>query len=111
MASWLGQGGLRGSGQWALEDKRSGGFIGRAGLHYPERSDWPGIEVGWTLHPDYWGKGYATEAGACSIAYAFVELHASELFSLILSENRRSIWVARRLGFVSLRSASSFTFR
>jgi RimJ/RimL family protein N-acetyltransferase len=99
MASWLGQWELRGTGHWAVEDKRTGAFIGRAGLHYPERSDWPGIEVGWTLHPDHWGKGYATEAGACSIAYAIDELQARELFSLILPENHRSIAVASRLGF------------
>ncbi|MGH3926961.1 MAG: GNAT family N-acetyltransferase [Pseudonocardiaceae bacterium] len=99
MASWLGQWELRGSGQWALEEKRSGAFIGRAGLHHPERADWPGIEVGWTLHPDHWGKGCATEAGARSIAYAFNELEAQEVFSLILPENHRSVGVARRLGF------------
>jgi RimJ/RimL family protein N-acetyltransferase len=83
--------GLGGQAQWWLH--RSGW------LRYPERSDWPGIEVGWTLHPDHWGKGYATEAGARSIAYAFAALQAPELFSLILAENHRSIRVAQRLGF------------
>ncbi|MGH8896804.1 MAG: GNAT family N-acetyltransferase [Egibacteraceae bacterium] len=99
MALWLGQWELRGTGQWAVEEKGSGAFVGRAGLHYPERCDWPGIEVGWTLHPDHWGKGYATEAGARAIIYAFGKLEAKRLFSMILPENRRSIAVARRLGF------------
>ncbi|MEC7608388.1 MAG: GNAT family N-acetyltransferase, partial [Actinomycetota bacterium] len=57
-----------------LEDKESGALIGRAGLNNPEREDWPGVEVGWALHPDKWGLGYATEAGAESIRYAFEDL-------------------------------------
>ena len=55
MAWWRGQWELRGTGNWALEDKESGTLIGRAGLHNPEREDWPGVEVGWALHPDKWG--------------------------------------------------------
>jgi RimJ/RimL family protein N-acetyltransferase len=28
-------------------------------------------EIGWHFHPDHWGKGYATEAAAAVISYAF----------------------------------------
>ena len=49
MAWWLGQWELRGTGNWALEEKASGRFLGRAGLHNPERHDWPGVEVGWDM--------------------------------------------------------------
>lgn len=28
-------------------------------------------EIGWHFHPDHWGKGYATEAAAAVLAYAF----------------------------------------
>ena len=66
MAQQLGQWELRGTGQWALEEQATGAFVGRAGMHFPERVDWPGIEIGWALHPDHWGKGYATEAGAAA---------------------------------------------
>lgn len=100
MAWWRGQWELRGTGNWALEDKESGAFIGRAGLHNPEREDWPGVEVGWALHPDKWGLGYATEAGAESIRYAFEDLGEDCLFSTILPGNHRSQSVAKRLGFV-----------
>ena len=59
MAAWLGQWELRGTGHWALQEKATGSLVGRAGLHHPARDDWPGVEVGWTLHPDHWGRGYA----------------------------------------------------
>jgi len=99
MAWFLGQWELRGTGNWALEEKKSGQFVGRAGLHRPERHDWPGVEVGWTLHPDYWGRGYATEAGAAAVRYGFDELEVDKLFSCILPENYKSQTVAKRLGF------------
>ncbi len=110
MAAWLGQWELRGYGQWALEERSSGRCIGRAGLNLPERPDWPGLEVGWVLHPAYWHLGYATEAGARSVTFAFGELHAEQVFSVILPENERSVAVARRLGFrlVEHRVLSSF---
>jgi ribosomal-protein-alanine N-acetyltransferase len=99
MAAWLGQWALRGSGQLALEEKSTGTFVGRAGTHRPERPDWPGLEVGWTLHPDHWGKGYATEAGRRSVEYAFQVKGVDELVSCILPDNTRSAAVAQRLGF------------
>lgn len=106
MAGWLGQWELRGTGQWALEELTTGQFVGRAGLHNPNRPGWPGVEVGWSLHPDHWGKGYATEAGAKSVEYGFNTLGLDELFSCILHDNARSIAVARRLGFEWARDAT-----
>ena len=50
------------------------------------------------LHPDYWGMGYATEAGAEAIRYAFEELDLERIYSCILPENVQSQAVARRLG-------------
>ncbi len=99
MAWWRGQWELRGTGHWAVEEKTSGSFVGRAGLHNPEREDWPGVEVGWALHPNWWGLGYATEAGAESVRYGFEELNQSRLFSTILTDNFRSQAVVQRLGF------------
>ncbi len=99
MAWFVGQWELRGTGHWALEEKKSGQFVGRAGLHRPERHDWPGVEVGWLLHPDYWGRGYSTEAGAAAVRYGFEDLQVDKLFSCILPENHRSQAVAKRLGF------------
>ena len=83
---------------WALEERSSGAFLGRAGLYRPEYPDWPGVEVGWTLHPDHWGRGYATEAGAEAIRYAFEDLDLDRIYSCILPENEASQAVAVRLG-------------
>ena len=61
MAVWRGMWELRGCGQLAVIERATGRVVGRAGTHLPEREDWPGIEVGWALHPDVWGSGVADE--------------------------------------------------
>jgi RimJ/RimL family protein N-acetyltransferase len=99
MTSWRGQFAMRGTGQWAVEEKATGRMIGRAGTHRPERPDWPGVEIGWVLDPDRWGNGFATEAGRASVQWAFAHHDVGEVFSVILPENTPSAAVARRLGF------------
>jgi RimJ/RimL family protein N-acetyltransferase len=99
MAASLGQWELRGTGQWALEERATGVVVGRAGSHCPERADWPGIEIGWMLHPDHWGKGYATEAGAASRDWVFANHDVDAIYSCILEDNTASQAVATRLGF------------
>jgi len=103
IAMFVGQWELRGTGNWALEDSDTGVFVGRAGLHLPEREGWPGLEIGWTLHPDHWRRGFATEAGAAAIRYAFEEVRVDgrppdRVYSCILPDNAASQAVALRLG-------------
>jgi RimJ/RimL family protein N-acetyltransferase len=101
-------------GQWALEERATGVFVGGAGLWRPE--GWPGLEVGWTLDRNAWGHGYATEAGRAAIDYAFNVLHADEVISLIRPENTASIKVAERLGethhrTIQLLGAEAYVYR
>jgi RimJ/RimL family protein N-acetyltransferase len=96
MATLAGHWALRGYGLWLVEDREDGRFLGRAGLWRPE--GWPGLEVGWALARGAWGAGYATEAARAAVAWAWSELGAGELISLIAPENGASIRVAQRLG-------------
>jgi RimJ/RimL family protein N-acetyltransferase len=56
------------------------------------------LEVGWKLARHAWGQGYATEAGAAAIEWAWTTLDAPRLISAIQPGNERSIHVAERLG-------------
>lgn len=96
MALHLGHWRLRGYGQWALEHRATGEFVGRAGLWQPE--GWPGLEVGWVLERRSWGHGFATEAGRAAIDYAFRLPGVEKVISLIRPDNHASIRVAQRLG-------------
>lgn len=96
MAVHLGHWSLRGFGQWALISRLTGTFVGRAGLYQPE--GWPGLEVGWVLAREHWGNGYATEAAQAAISFAFEQLGAAHVISVIRPDNYGSIRVAERLG-------------
>lgn len=58
-----------------------------------ERSD---MEIGWHLHPDVWGRGYATEAATAMIERA-VEAGFDEVYAVTDPENVRSQAVCVRL--------------
>lgn len=96
VAGMIGHWALRGYGQWAIEERSSGRFIGRAGIINP--AGWPGPEVGYLLGKDWWGRGYATEAARAAMEWGFEQVGFDELISLIFAENARSIAVATRLG-------------
>jgi RimJ/RimL family protein N-acetyltransferase len=96
MALVLGHWQLRGFGLWAVEERATGMLAGRVGCWCPE--GWPGVEIGWALRREYWGRGYATEAAQTVLADAFGRIGQKRLISLIRPENGPSIAVALRLG-------------
>jgi RimJ/RimL family protein N-acetyltransferase len=89
-----------GWGLWAVEVVGGASFIGFVGLARPsfEASFTPAVEVGWRLAREYWGHGYATEAGRAALAYAFEELGLDEVVSFTSVLNEPSWRVMERLG-------------
>src|SRR4051794_24031001 len=85
VALHLGHWMLRGYGQWALERKEDGVWVGQAGLWNPP--GWPGVEVGWRLSRNAWGNGYATEAGRAALEWAWEMLDVEDLISVIQPDN------------------------
>lgn len=57
-----------------------------------------GAEIGWTLHPDYFGRGFATEAAAAILDLAFGELGLHRVRAELDPRNDASIALCRRLG-------------
>jgi RimJ/RimL family protein N-acetyltransferase len=96
MAYFVGHWGLRRCGQWALVERSTGRLVGRAGLLYPEA--WPGLEVGWLVGREHWGRGFAPEAARAAMEWARTALGADHVVSLIEDENERSQRVAEKLG-------------
>lgn len=52
----------------------------------------------WIIHPAHQGQGYATEAAAALIHYAFNELHLHRILATTEYDNLASAAVMRRLG-------------
>lgn len=91
----------RGFGFTALELVDSAQCIGFAGLHadsvvpsLPAET----IEIGWRLAPEFWGKGYATEAAKALVRHGLVDLDLPEIVSFAVWNNEPSIAVMRRIG-------------
>lgn len=57
------------------------------------------LEIGYTLHPDYWGRGYVPEAARASIDLAFKELDLHKIELTCFGYNVQSQRVAEKLGF------------
>ncbi len=58
-------------------------------------------EIGWHLHPDVWGRGYATEAATALVERAFAA-DIPELYAVTNPDNVRSQAVCGRLGMTDL---------
>ncbi len=81
---------------WAAVDKRSGDFLGQAGIFYPpERGD---VEIAYAFGRAYWGKGYATEVARASIRFGFEYAHLTVLHAITNRENVTSQKVMQKLG-------------
>lgn len=63
-----------------------------------ERDD---VEIGWHLHPDVWGRGYATEAGGAMVRRAW-SLGLPEVHAVTHPDNVASQAVCRRLAMTDL---------
>lgn len=96
IASYAGCWALRGYGKFVVVDKASGRPAGIVGPWYPE--GWPEPEIGWTVLPEFEGRGYAAEAAIRAIGYAYDELGWRTAMSAVFLGNERSTRLAGRLG-------------
>jgi len=87
---------VQGFAMFSLIEKASGLWVGQAGPWQPD--GWPGTEVGYALHQDARGKGYAVEACSAAIEWAFAVLGWREVIHCIDVSNTASQAVAQRLG-------------
>lgn len=91
-------------GTWAVQLRDSGLAAGTVLLKpMPGVDDQPtsDIEVGWHLHPDSWGRGYATEAARGVMERAFAN-GLQEVYAVVRPGNEASVAVIRRLGMTPL---------
>jgi RimJ/RimL family protein N-acetyltransferase len=82
-------------GAWAVE--RPDGMVAGTVLFKPLPKGVGEVEVGWHLHPDSWGHGYATEAARAVIDRGF-GAGVPEVYAVVRPGNEASVAVCRRLG-------------
>jgi RimJ/RimL family protein N-acetyltransferase len=82
-------------GSWAVLEQDSGVPVGTVLLKPLPNGDGE-IEIGWHLHPDHWGRGYASEAAVAVLARGFAD-GLREIWAVVDPANQRSIAVCRRI--------------
>lgn len=58
-------------------------------------------EIGYVLHPAYWGQGFATEIANILLAFGFEQLDMHRIFATCDPENIASFKVMEKVGFQS----------
>lgn len=90
-----------GVGRWAIIDKQSNAFLGWAGLKFicdetNKISNY--YDLGYRLHPRFWGQGIATEAAKAILAYGFSELNIDTIYAMAEEEHFASHRVLEKIG-------------
>jgi RimJ/RimL family protein N-acetyltransferase len=80
-----------------LEERSSGRFVGEVILRWLSEESRQG-EIGWSLHPDAQGKGYATEAARELLRLGFEDLGLHRIIAECDPRNDASIRVMERVG-------------
>lgn len=85
-----------GYGLWCVDV--DGEVVGFTGLHHPWFRD--GIEIGWRIRSEYWGRGLAPEAAAEVLRFGFDEVGFDEIISFTAVTNSNSRRVMDKIGLV-----------
>ena len=91
-------------GMNALVDKVNNEMVGQCGLLIQEVDGLTELEIGYSILPPYWNKGFATEAAKKCRDYAFENNFADSIISIIHVENINSEKVAINNGMVKTKT-------
>lgn len=83
---------------WSIIRISEEDFIGLSSLITKHVEAETEVEIGYFLLPEYWGRGYATEASQLALEFAFRELDLASIIALVDPGNQASRRVAIRLG-------------
>jgi RimJ/RimL family protein N-acetyltransferase len=90
-----------GIGRWATIEKETGLFIGWSGLKFITEHENNKVfyhDIGYRFMPQFWGKGYATEATKACLKYGFQEMNLKEIWGATHEENIASRRVLEKCG-------------
>ncbi len=93
-------------GMNALIEKKNGKLVGHCGLLIQTVDGNQELEIGYSLLPEFWSKGYAAEAVLLCRDFAFQNEFADSLISIISVTNTPSENVARKNGMIIEKSTT-----
>ncbi|MBF7090042.1 GNAT family N-acetyltransferase [Flavobacterium sp. ALJ2] len=96
-----------GIGRWAVVLKETNTFIGWSGIKFITdtiNNHQNFYEIGYRFIEEYWGKGYATEAGKAFVDYAFNEMKVEVIYAYADKKNSGSRSILEKLGLTYVNS-------
>jgi len=93
-----------GYAQWRVSGRAGDRLVGIAGLQPLDGG--PEVEITYALAPSGWGAGYATEAGAAALEFAFSEAGLERVVGIAKLAKAASVRVLEKLGLRSLGEAA-----
>ena len=84
--------------RWGISLKSSGQLVGTCGFHKWNKRDLHS-EIGYDLHPDFWGQGFMTEAIRAVIRNGFETMELNRIAAIVYPQNQRSLQLLHKLGF------------
>ena len=90
-------------GMWATILKTENKYIGRCGLYPHFGAEGKVVEdeatLAFYIAHEYWGNGFATEAGRAFISFGFNEIKIKRIVATIQDGNNASVHVMEKLAF------------
>lgn len=100
---WIGHRHIFGFAPFLAFDRVSRRLCGEVGFGHFHRGNGPGFdgvpEVMWTMHPDFHGKGLASEAAAAAVEWFDAHSPSPRTVCMIEPDNVASLKLAHRFGF------------
>lgn len=84
--------------RWGIEKKETKGIIGTIGFNacLPKHKR---AEIGYEIHPEQWGKGYASEAVSRVLTYGFDVMNLTRIGAVVFLNNEASNKLLTNIGF------------
>jgi RimJ/RimL family protein N-acetyltransferase len=110
--SMFGHWALKNYGNWAIEEKTTGAYLGSIGYadkKRPQEHPASGVpEMGWSLVASAHGKGVGTEALGAALAWGHDHFGSTRVVCVISEDNIASVRLAQRHGFKQFATASRY---
>ncbi|MFD4929873.1 GNAT family N-acetyltransferase [Peribacillus butanolivorans] len=84
--------------RWGIEKKETKGIIGTIGFNawLPKHKR---AEIGYEIHPEQWGKGYASEAVSRVLTYGYDVMNLTRIGAVVFLNNEASNKLLTNIGF------------
>ncbi len=89
-----------GFGRYIVQRKSDGAIIGDVGFLLTEVNGLNEVDLGYIIHSNYWGQGYATEAARACLEYGINELKIQRIVANMPKEHLASEQIAKKIGMI-----------